>query len=142
MNAIEKNENVEKSLTVMLVEDNEIARLYTSALLKQMNCHVVYAETGEEAVAKFSKEVNGVLMDLELPGIGGCQATQMIRRQYHENTPIFACSTCDTSCKGDCIQAGMNGYIQKPCREDELKYFVKEMIRRKNNKEDKWLRAI
>ena len=113
------------NLRILLVEDNAITRLYVQALLESYGCDVVIAKNGEEAVTNFGSHIDGVLMDIGLPDINGCQATRRIRQKYpKENTLIYACSAFDRNCDLMCEQFGMNGFIQKPCRRNEVEDFL------------------
>ena len=80
------------------------------------------ANTGEEAVALFSKGFDLVIMDVGLPGINGIDATKKIRELYPSNkTPIVAHTAHgDEKVKQQCFAAGMNHFLTKA---DSLEFF-------------------
>jgi len=85
----------------------------------------VVVGTGQEAVRAWEREpFDLVLMDIQLPEMGGLEATALIRaREKAEGrrTPIVALTAC--AMKGDperCLQAGMDDYLTKPLRAEEL----------------------
>ena len=62
-----------------------------------------------------------VLMDMQMPEMGGIEATQIIRNELHNNVPIIALTA--NAIKGDadkCKQAGMNDYVSKPFDPSDL----------------------
>jgi CheY-like chemotaxis protein len=90
-------------------------------LKKQYHCELIFASNGEDAVKKWSEnDLDIIFMDIQMPGINGLDATQMIRRQEGEKnkrrTPIIASTAIDSSTldKGITAAAGMDGYIMKP----------------------------
>jgi len=107
-------------LSVLLVEDNPVNKLLASEMLKRLKCTVTAAVTGLEAVDKaMSGSWDLVLMDWQLPGIDGLEATRRIRawerEQGRAGMPIVALTA--NAMEGDqdrCIEAGCNGYLAKP----------------------------
>jgi two-component system, sensor histidine kinase and response regulator len=94
-------------------------------LLEKAGHSVVVANNGREAVAAIEQELyDVVLMDVEMPIMGGLEATATIREREMLNgrhIPIIAMTA--HAMKGDrerCLAAGMDGYVSKPIRPDEL----------------------
>lgn len=111
-------------LTVLLVEDNEINRLYAASLLKRWSCKVEVAENGKEAVDKLAeKAVDVVLMDVQMPVMDGYEATRAIRKLNGSvgQVPIIAL-TANASVRDvdKCLEAGMNECLSKPFTPDQL----------------------
>jgi PAS domain S-box-containing protein len=111
-------------LTVLLVEDNEINRLYAESLLRKWNCRVEVAENGKIAVEKIGRGVfDLVLMDVQMPVMDGFEATLAIRKgpEPSRSVPILAL-TANASLKyaDRCLEAGMNECISKPFTPDQL----------------------
>lgn len=111
-------------LSVLLVEDNEINRLYASSLLKRWNCKVEMAENGKEAIEKLAiQHVDLVLMDVQMPVMDGYEATRRIRagKGATSQLPIIAL-TANASVKDadKCLEAGMNECLTKPFTPDQL----------------------
>ncbi|MCC6477116.1 response regulator [bacterium] len=111
-------------LHVMLAEDNRINQKLAVKILERLGCKVHVAENGAEAVRLHSlHHFDLILMDIQMPVMDGLAATRSIRKQPHRpNIPIFACTA--NALQGDheqCLEAGMNGYITKPFRNEQLK---------------------
>ena len=123
-------------LTVLVAEDHPVNELLTNQLLKRLGCQVRNARDGEEAVALWSQGgVDLVLMDVQMPGTNGLQATQRIREQEilrgHRHTPIIALTA--NAMKGDreaCLLAGMDGYTPKPVSPQALIRAMDDALRR------------
>ncbi|MCS7214575.1 MAG: response regulator [Thermodesulfovibrio sp.] len=102
---------------VLVIEDNtDNLRLITYAL-KRAGYEVVYAQTGEEGVEKALKEKPFfIIMDINLPGIDGLEATKRIRAlEEVKDIPIIAITSY--AMVGDrekMLSAGCNGYLEKP----------------------------
>jgi len=77
--------------TILIVEDEEFNRIYFEELLNQINCKVVIAKNGIEAVeiCKKNASIDLVLMDIKMPLMNGYEATQAIKK-IRPNLPIIA----------------------------------------------------
>jgi CheY-like chemotaxis protein/HPt (histidine-containing phosphotransfer) domain-containing protein len=114
-----------RGLRVLLVEDNPVNRRVAILLLEQEGHRYVTAADGAEAVALSAKEpFDLVLMDVHMPRMSGFEATAAIRareRSTGRHVPIIALTA--NAMKGDregCLHAGMDGYVSKPIRREEL----------------------
>jgi two-component system sensor histidine kinase/response regulator len=112
-------------LRILLAEDNAINRQLAMTILQRRGHTVIPATTGREAVEKLAQvEVDLVLMDIQMPEMGGLEATSLVRqheRDHGGHLPIFAMTA--HAMKGDrerCLEAGMDGYISKPINRHEL----------------------
>jgi PAS domain S-box-containing protein len=123
-NGLTKNSNTLKDFSVLLVEDNEINRLYASSIIKAWGCNFDTAENGYEAIQKLkSTSYSVVLMDIQMPIMDGFETTKAIRsfNSAIKNVPIVAITANAT--KKDiekCKAAGMNDCIAKPFTPEEL----------------------
>jgi CheY-like chemotaxis protein/HPt (histidine-containing phosphotransfer) domain-containing protein len=113
-----------KNLFVLLVEDNDINRLYASSILKTLGCDIDVAENGFVAVEKIKNEdFDIVLMDIQMPVMDGFEATKAIRAATPPKNivPIIALTANATKQDIDkCLSAGMNDCISKPFTPDDL----------------------
>ncbi len=105
-------------LRILLAEDNKINQQYATVVLNKAGHHVTIAQDGHQAVAAVRQtEFDLVLMDIQMPGLDGVEATRQIRAlpPPHGAVPIFAMTA--HAMRGVCeeyIAAGMNDYITKP----------------------------
>ncbi|NJO00732.1 MAG: PAS domain S-box protein [Bacteroidia bacterium] len=113
-------ENVDRSalrgIRVLLVEDNEMNQFYARTLLEQEEMLVEVIDNGPDAIELSRNHVYDIiLMDMQLPGMNGLEATRIIRNTFQIETPIIALTA--NAIKGineECLAAGMNDYIAKP----------------------------
>jgi PAS domain S-box-containing protein len=108
------------NLRLLVAEDNPMNRRVVELLLAQSSIDIVFAENGREAVEKFKQQrFDVVLMDLQMPIMGGLAATRAIREweaeQARPSTPILAVSANATS---DHVEeakaAGADDHVAKP----------------------------
>jgi PAS domain S-box-containing protein len=112
-------------LHILLAEDNVVNQKLATRLLEKRGHAVVVASNGIEALAALEKErFDLVLMDVQMPEMGGFEATAAIRekeRTSGTHIPIIAMTA--HAMKGDrerCLAAGMDGYVAKPLQTQEL----------------------
>lgn len=112
------------ALDVLLVEDNDINRLYAKTILKNWNCTTETAENGLVAVEKLKgRTFDVVLMDVQMPVMDGYEATKAIRMMAPplRDIPIVALTANATKVDVEkCLAAGMNDYLPKPFTPDDL----------------------
>ena len=122
--AVTQDPSTLDQLSVLLVEDNEINRLYAGSILKKWNCRVEMAENGLIAVEKLKNQTfDLILMDIQMPVMDGYEATRTIRsgRPPASQIPIIALTA--NSAEKDvekCLREGMNECISKPFTPEEL----------------------
>jgi PAS domain S-box-containing protein len=112
------------SLRILVAEDNEVNRKLALALLARMGHAADVAPNGLEAVAALERErYDVVLMDVEMPEMDGLEATRQIRARWPgERGPRVIAMTAKAM-QGDrevCLEAGMDDYLAKPIRREEL----------------------
>ena len=109
---------------VLLVEDNDINRLYAKSILQQWNCVVDIAENGLVAIEKIkNNSYDVILMDVQMPVMDGYEATRAIRLMDSpmRHAPIVALTANATKTDiGKCLSSGMNDYLPKPFTPDDL----------------------
>jgi CheY-like chemotaxis protein len=107
-----------RSLLVLLVEDHPINQMLATTLLKKWGHRVVLAKNGQEAVDLFPGEPwDLVLMDMQMPVMGGLEATRLIRANetQGQRCPIVAMTAnAMESDQQACISAGMDAHLAKP----------------------------
>jgi PAS domain S-box-containing protein len=123
-----------KDLHVLLVEDNDINRLYASSILKTWGCEVASAENGFVAVEKVKNQsFNVVLMDIQMPVMDGFEATKAIRSLSNpkNKVPIIALTANATRRDVEkCLAEGMDNCIAKPFTPEELFKIINQYTRK------------
>ena len=114
-----------KHMKVLLAEDGRVNQMVARGMLEGRGHTVVVAADGQEAVEACQREAfDAILMDVQMPRMGGFDATRIIRAQERltgRHTPIIAMTA--NAMKGDrevCLEAGMDDYLAKPVRSQEL----------------------
>ncbi len=121
---------------VLLAEDNPVNRRIAARILVRGDFEVVEAEDGAEALRLLREEATDlVLMDLQMPNVDGFEATRRIRAGHcgsdRAGVPIVALTA--HAMQGDrekCIAAGMDDYVTKPIRRQELIETLDRNLRR------------
>jgi CheY-like chemotaxis protein len=122
----------ERALRVLLAEDNPVNQTLAMRILERLGHKVQVVNTGKEALGRAqAEEFDVILMDVQMPEMDGLEATAAIREAEAgtgKHVPIVAMTA--HAMKGDkekCLSAGMDGYLSKPIRIDELKRAMSEI---------------
>jgi two-component system, sensor histidine kinase and response regulator len=111
---------------ILVVEDNPINQKVVVSLLKQQGHSVTLAKNGRKAVAEAAAGIfDLILMDVQMPLMSGLEATAAIRARESavagRRVPIMAMTAhAMASDREACLRAGMDGYVSKPIRLEEL----------------------
>ena len=128
-------------LSVLLVEDNDINRLYAKSILKKWHCQTDTAENGLVAIEKIKNNFyDVVLMDIQMPILDGYETTQAIRLMDSEISKVPIIALTANATKGDvekCLAAGMNDYLPKPFTPNDLYRKLFEELHIKPHKKEK-----
>jgi CheY-like chemotaxis protein len=118
------------NLKILIVEDDECSRKLLNILVKRVSSNISNVVNGIEAVEECykQKDLDLILMDIQMPKMNGLEATRKIR-EFNQSVIIIAQTAF--ALEGDkekAIDAGCNDYITKPIRSDDLiskihKYF-------------------
>jgi CheY-like chemotaxis protein len=110
-------------LRILVVEDNAVNQKLALRLLGQMGYQADVAGNGLEAIEALERQrYDVVLMDVQMPEMDGLEATRQIRRQWPER-PVRIIAMTANAMQGDreaTLKAGMDDYISKPIRVEEL----------------------
>ncbi len=135
--------------TILLVDDNPVNLKVAQMLLRKQNVRVDSVTNGESAVEAIKKKpYQMVLMDIELPGINGLEATKNIR-QWEKNRslssshsdhprpiPIIALTAHDEKeTRQACLAAGMDDVMEKPIRSEKIEIALKHIHRNPQTRE-------
>lgn len=119
---------------VLLVEDNPVNQMVASKMLEKIGIDSVIANNGIEALDMLQQEeVFAVLMDCQMPQMDGFEASRKLRERESKNAsprmPVIAMTA--NVMEGDrerCLQAGMDDYLGKPVKIDELEAKMRKWL--------------
>jgi PAS domain S-box-containing protein len=127
----------ECSLRVLLAEDNPVNQTLAMRILERLGHRVQVVSNGREALGRSqAEEFDLILMDVQMPEMDGLEATTAIRAAESgtgKHVPIVAMTA--HAMKGDrekCLSTGMDGYLSKPIRIDELNQAISEVKKTRN----------
>jgi signal transduction histidine kinase/CheY-like chemotaxis protein len=146
--AIEKQDKTEKDLIldlseikILLVEDNLMNQFVAKQFFKKWNNEISIANNGLEAIEILVKDdsFDLVLMDLQMPELSGFEATEVIRAEHtkvkNRNIPIIALSAdAFQETRRKVLEAGMNDFVTKPFKPEELYHKIVKYKPLKGNK--------
>ena len=123
---------------LLLAEDDTVIRLLVSMMLKRANYQLDVAEDGRMAVEMWEKgDYDLVLMDIQMPGLNGFEATRSIREKERErengnHTPIIAMTAhASQEDEEQCLAAGMDAYISKPIDFEKSLQLISDILKQK-----------
>lgn len=122
LETILKLEKFDREIKILLAEDNTLNQLLAKNVLTQFGCTLDIAENGAIAVEMLRYgQYDLVLMDIQMPIMDGYTASQNIRAEVNKTIPIIAMTAhVMTGEKEKCVSFGMNDYISKPFKLQEL----------------------
>ena len=116
---------------ILIVEDNEQNLYLMQFMLEKNGYEVVIARNGEEGlVLALQERPDLILMDIQLPGIDGLEVTRRIRVSEADGSiPIVAVTSfAMTGDRENALNAGCNGYIEKPINPETFLNEIKKYI--------------
>ncbi|SNB69796.1 Signal transduction histidine kinase [Arboricoccus pini] len=125
-----------RSLSILVVDDNPVNRRLASILLERAGHRVAIAEDGAGALAAVERTTfDAILMDVQMPGMDGLEASRLIRRlesPLARSVPIVALTANATSDSGrQCREAGMDDYVTKPIDGARLVAILERLVRQR-----------
>ncbi len=125
---------------ILLVEDNLINQRVVVLTLKHLHFDCDVASNGSEAFEKFKqKEYDLIFMDIQMPVLNGLEATRLIRN-YEKSTGIkngvfVIALTANEPAEfsGKYLEAGMDGFIEKPLRAEQLSVYIDQLFNSRIN---------
>ena len=118
------NNHILKGKKILVAEDNKLNQLFIKQLLKKWEADVTLAINGLEAIDQIEKEeFDLILMDIQMPVMGGIEATKKIRslNSLKSKIPIVACSAdVFPESRKKAEEAGINYYITKPVNNETI----------------------
>ena len=118
-----RNGKIKANLRILLAEDNAVNQMVALRMLERLGYQADTAANGKEVLAALkSRSYDIVLMDVQMPEMDGLEAARLIRSEKADQPYIIAMTA--HAMKGDrevCLEAGMNDYVSKPVRMEELR---------------------
>jgi PAS domain S-box-containing protein len=141
--ALAAKTSVAVSRSILLAEDNVVNQKLAVRILEKHGHRVTVANNGAEACAAFEhKTFDVILMDVQMPELDGLEATARIRnlerRRDCRRTPIIAMTArVMAGDKAQCLEAGMDDYLSKPIKADELLSLIEQSCSARKEAEDR-----
>lgn len=121
-----------EQFSVLLVEDNTINQRLVMSFLNKAGYRVELAEHGQQAIERFERQhFDVVLMDIQMPTMGGVEATKIIRQMEKQGPRVPIIAMTAHNLPGDqqrFLAQGMDGYLSKPIRFESLKQELKRVL--------------
>ncbi len=106
---------------ILLVEDDPLIQHIHMRFLELMNCEVIIANNGQQAIDFFAEKPALVLLDIGLPGMSGIEVCRILRHEEGEQrTPIIALTAFGDIIEFECRAAGVDDFAVKPITSSEL----------------------
>lgn len=126
----QKNTPNQRSLTILVVEDNEVNRLMADLVLGNMGHLIQFAYNGQQCIDMFRDHAyDCIFMDIQMPVMDGLETTKYIRNTLKSEVPIIGVSAniyqedIDKS-----LEAGMNDHIEKLYTENSIRLVLNKWI--------------
>ena len=110
------------ALNILIAEDNPVNQKVTQLMLQRIGHRADLAANGQEVLrAMENRAYDLVLMDIQMPDMNGIEATKHIRSRWQQGPKIIAITSFDPEfCREQCFSAGVDDFINKQIRMNEL----------------------
>ncbi len=130
---VKKHKNSNKkdigSVKILLADDNEINQIISKKAFENLGYKIDIAENGKVALDKIDKnKYNIIFMDIQMPVLDGMKATQKIRKNDKKIPIIAITANSMREDKETCLNIGMNDYISKPFKINDLKEVLNKWL--------------
>lgn len=117
-------------MSILIAEDEDINFLYIKEVLKSLNCIILHAKNGVEAVSycRNDDSIVLVLMDIKMPLMNGFEATKEIRSFKPHLTIIAQTAFALAEDKKRTLECGCTDYIAKPFTREALINIIKKYL--------------
>ena len=121
----------QEKLKILISDDSKLLRKKLRAELESLDCEVIEAENGKEAIMlDLQEHPDGVILDIVMPEVGGIEALQVIREVSPE-IPVVMLSSAGTPQKlMQTLKMGAIDFIQKPYTSEQIKKAVEQIRKR------------
>lgn len=136
VNEIQSNQKLDFSnLKILLAEDNEINQKVAAKFFQNLKLNFEIAENGKKVLELLEHRVFDVIfMDIQMPELDGIQTTKLIRSNIEIFQPYIIAMTANAMIgdKEECLSAGMNEYISKPFKQEEISNKLNQFLNSKS----------
>lgn len=116
-------------MNILIAEDNLINQKLASKIFEKLGYKADTAFNGIEVLGFLnSKKYDIIFMDVQMPGMDGLECTRSIRNLESSDKPVIIALTgsSEEDDKSTCIAAGMDDFISKPFRQDDIKRMIEK----------------
>jgi PAS domain S-box-containing protein len=125
-------EKITQAASIMVVDDDPINMMLISEVLKRMGFDIIQMQNGKEVIESLPHyDPVLIFMDVNMPEMNGYTTTRIIRKMQTSQSRIPIIALTADAMKGDkerCLDAGMNNYISKPFKLEEIEAVLKEYV--------------
>jgi PAS domain S-box-containing protein len=130
--SFEAIEKITQSASILVVDDDPVNMMLISEVLKRMGFDVIQMQNGKEVIEMLPHyEPVLIFMDVNMPEMDGYTTTRLIRKMQTAQSRIPIIALTADAMKGDrerCLDAGMNNYISKPFKLEEIETVLREYV--------------
>lgn len=125
-------------LKILITDDSKLLRKKLRAELEKLDCDVLEAENGKEAIMRdLTEQPDGIILDIVMPEVGGVETLQVIK-EINPEIPVIMLSSAGTSQKlKQTLELGALDFIQKPYTSEQIKQAVEQIRRKVEENHDK-----
>lgn len=125
-------------LKILITDDSKLLRKKLRAELENLDCDVLEAENGKEAIMRdLTEQPDGIILDIVMPEVGGIETLQVIK-DINPEIPVIMLSSAGTSQKlKQTLELGALDFIQKPYTSEQIKQAVEQIRRKVEENHDK-----
>ena len=122
---------MDRKLRVLITDDSKLLRKKLRQELEAMNCEVIEAKNGKEAVMiNLQEKLDCVFLDIVMPEVGGIEALQVIK-EVNPNLQVVMLSSAGTPQKlMETLKMGASDFIQKPYTTEQIRKTVAKVQKR------------
>jgi CheY-like chemotaxis protein len=125
-------EKITQATSILVVDDDPVNMMLISEVLKRMGFDVIQMQNGREVIEMLPHyEPVLIFMDVNMPEMDGYTTTRLIRKMQTAQSRIPIIALTADAMKGDkerCLEAGMNNYISKPFKLEEIEGVLREYL--------------
>ena len=128
----------EEKLRILITDDSRLLRKKLREELERLDCEVIEAVNGKEAITLvLEQELDGVILDIVMPIVGGIEALEFIR-EVAPDVPVVMLSSMGTPQKlMKCLKMGAVDFIHKPYTREQIIHTVERLKRMKAKRLEK-----